>query len=212
MTDKIELKDNDTIVFIGDSITDAGRFELAYQPFGNGYVHFTANYLLAKYTEWKLNIINAGISGNTILDLKSRWLKDCIEHKPDILSVLIGVNDVHCAQERGFGEAYVPEKFLSNYEVLLSQAKKHRDCQLVLIEPFMFCDNTNIQVFADLAEYIKAVHVVAEKFDAAVVPLQKLIDEKIKTVPPFRWSGDSVHPFEWAHFWISQQWIKTTKL
>ena len=65
MPDKIELKSDQTILFIGDSITNAGRLEAAYRPFGYGYVHFVAYRLLAKYPEYNLNIINTGISGDT---------------------------------------------------------------------------------------------------------------------------------------------------
>ena len=94
MQTKIELKPNSSIVFIGDSITDAGRLEAAHKPFGYGYVHFVAYRLLAKYPEYNINIISTGISGDTILDLKGRWEKNCLKHNPDILSVLIGINDV----------------------------------------------------------------------------------------------------------------------
>ena len=86
----LNLTYNQTIVFIGDSITDAGRLEKPYRPLGYGYVHFVANWLLAKYPELNLNIVNTGISGNTIRDLKLRWEKDCLNHKPDVLSVMIG--------------------------------------------------------------------------------------------------------------------------
>ena len=88
MKPAIELKSNQTIVFIGDSITDADRTLPAYKPFGAGYVHFTAYYLLAKYPQLNLNIVNTGISGNTIEDLKQRWEKDCLSYSPDILSVM----------------------------------------------------------------------------------------------------------------------------
>ncbi len=94
MKDRIDIKHDDTIVFIGDSITDADRREKSYKPFGFGYVHFAANQLIAKYPDYNLNIINTGISGNTIRDLKSRWEKDCLKYNPDIISVLIGINDV----------------------------------------------------------------------------------------------------------------------
>jgi len=72
MHTSIKLKPNDTIVFIGDSITDAGRRQAEYRPLGYGYVHFAANYLLAKYPEYDLNSINTSISGNTIHDLNDR--------------------------------------------------------------------------------------------------------------------------------------------
>ncbi|MFA5785238.1 MAG: hypothetical protein WC962_10205, partial [Phycisphaerae bacterium] len=85
----LQLKPNQTILFTGDSITDAGRSERAYRPFGNGYVHFTANYMLAKYPQYDLGIINTGISGNTVGDLERRWERDCLAHQPDVLSMLI---------------------------------------------------------------------------------------------------------------------------
>ena len=94
MRTKIELKPNQTIVFIGDSITDADRLEPAYQPFGYGYVNFVANNLLAKYPELNLNIVNTGVNADTVRKLEARWERDCINHKPDILSVLIGINDI----------------------------------------------------------------------------------------------------------------------
>ena len=72
MGTKITLKANTTIVFTGDSITDAGRKQRAYKPMGLGYVHFVVNWLCAKYPQLKLNIINTGIGGNTIRDLKDR--------------------------------------------------------------------------------------------------------------------------------------------
>jgi len=72
------LKQGCSIVFIGDSITDAERDLPAYQPFGFGYVHFVANYLLAKYPQLNPSIINTGMGGDTIRDLAGRWERDCI--------------------------------------------------------------------------------------------------------------------------------------
>ncbi|MCJ7730185.1 MAG: GDSL-type esterase/lipase family protein, partial [Sedimentisphaerales bacterium] len=121
MLKQIEIRPGQTVLFIGDSITDADRNRQCYKPFGFGYVHFVANTLLAKYPTYNLNIINRGINGNTITDLKNRWQRDCIDHKPDILSVLIGVNDVW----RQFaGEAELPygvpiDEYESTYRRLL---------------------------------------------------------------------------------------------
>jgi len=113
MSSKIDLDKGRTIVFIGDSITDAGRLEPAYQPFGYGYVHFVANMLLAKYPELNLNIINTGVHGDTIRSLKARWEKDCISHRPAVVSILIGVNDLwrqHAEPER-LVEAVYPREY-----------------------------------------------------------------------------------------------------
>ncbi len=214
MQHKIDLKPGQTIVFIGDSITDMGRSQSAYSPLGAGFVHFVGNLLLAKYPQLNLNIINTGISGNTIRDLKSRWEKDCLEHKPDVLSVLIGINDL-CRQ---YGEseklpkAVYPDEYESAYRNLLSQVKQKFNSQLVLIEPFMFCDDKENKFFKDLRTYIRVVHNLAEEFGAVLVPLQNWIDEQIKQIPSEKWSDDSVHPYTWAHAWLAWRWLEATDL
>lgn len=213
MPNKIELKPGQTLLFIGDSITDADRNRQCYKPFGFGYVHFVANFLLARYPTYNLNIINRGISGNGIKDLKERWKRDCLNHKPDILSILIGVNDVwrRIAENDLTGSADVSE-YDSTLRLLLSQVKKDCSSRLVLCEPFMFCNDFNDPVFAELRHFVEVVRVIAKDFDAVLVPLQKLIDEQIKQIPPQKWSADSVHPEVWAHAWIAQQWLISTGL
>lgn len=214
MRTKIELKPNQTIVFIGDSITDTDRNNPAYRPFGYGYVHFVANMLLAKYPEFNLNIVNTGIHGNTVRSLKTRWEKDCIEHKPDILSILIGVNDLwrqHAEPDR-LPEAVYPDEYELTYKRLLSRTAEQCNCRIVLMEPFMFCSDRENQMFKGLRTYIDVVHKLAEEFGALLVPLQNRIDEQIKRVPPEKWSADSVHPYVWVHAWIAQCWLEAAGL
>jgi lysophospholipase L1-like esterase len=214
MKDKLDLKPDQTILFIGDSITDADRNRQCYKPFGFGYVHFVANTLLAKYPTYNLKIINRGINGNTIRDLKDRWQRDCIDHKPDILSVLIGVNDVW---QRFEGEEELPlavfaDEYETTYRQLLDDVKEKCNSRLVICEPFMFCDDLSNPVFGELRRYIEAVHRIASENDAVLVPLQKRIDEQIKEIPSQNWSLDMVHPHIWAHAWIAQQWLSATNL
>ena len=214
MQSKIELQPNQTIVFIGDSITDADRNHPAYRPFGFGYVHFAGNMLLAKYPHLNISIINTGINGNTVRDLADRWERDCIKHRPDVLSVLIGINDVW----RQYGElqrrsaAVYSREYESTYRGLLSQAKQECNCHLVLMEPFMFCDDRRDQIFQTLQKYVQVVRDLASEFDAVLVPLQSRIDEQVKHVPAEKWSLDSVHPHLWAHAWIAQRWLEATGL
>jgi lysophospholipase L1-like esterase len=212
MQTKIELKPNSSIVFIGDSITDADRFEPAYRPYGYGYVHFVAYRLLARYPEYNLNIINTGISGDTIRDLDYRWERDCLNHKPDILSVLIGINDVFRQYTGRLDEAVLIDEYQLTYKRLLSPVKEKYNCQLILIEPFMFCDDKANPAYKALQQYIHAVRALAEEFDAVLVPLQESIDDKITKVSPEKFSDDMVHPYVWAHAWIAQQWFEATKL
>ncbi|MBN1508220.1 MAG: hypothetical protein JW955_15330 [Sedimentisphaerales bacterium] len=83
MKSGLRLKASDTIVFIGDSITDAERYRQAYRPLGYGYVHFVGNLLWARHPELNLSIINTGVSGDTIRDMAQRWDRDCIAHRPE---------------------------------------------------------------------------------------------------------------------------------
>lgn len=213
MADRLEFKPNQTTVFIGDSITDAGKREGAYRPFGNGYVNFTANYLLAKYPQFNLGIINTGINGNTVLDLQRRWERDCLAHKPDVVSVLVGINDVWRMYRSGReAQSVAPGLYQQTYHRLLSELKQQGRCQIVLMDPFMFCDNPQDAMYRHLLEYIDVVHRLAEQFDAVLVPLQAAINEAIKTVASDKWSDDMVHPYVWVHAWISQRWVEATKV
>jgi acyl-CoA thioesterase I len=214
MAKTIELKSGDTVLFIGDSITDADRDSRAYKPFGFGYVHFVANHLLDRHPTYNLNILNTGISGNTIRDLKGRWQKDCLDHNPDILSILIGVNDVwrQFATEDELPYAVPLDEYETTYRQLLKQVAQKCNSRLVICEPFIFCDDYNNPVFAQLRRYIEAVRHIADDFNAYLVPFQKVIDERIKEVPPQNWSADSVHPEVWVHAWLAQQWLIATGL
>ena len=214
MQTNINLQANQTIVFIGDSITDTGRMYPAYGPFGFGYVNFAANLLMAKYSGFALNIVNSGASGNTIRDLARRWKADCLDHKPDILSIMIGINDLWRQHEGAeyLPDAVYPNEYESTYRELLSTAKKECEPQLVLMEPFMFCDDMENKMFRGLRAYIDIVNNLAQEFDAVLVPLQSCIDEQIKKVPPGKWSDDMVHPYVWVHAWISQRWLGATGL
>src|SRR6187402_1739887 len=95
---KITLKKDAVILFQGDSITDAGRKKdqsAANNPgaLGNGYAFLAAAALLKQFPDKNLQIYNKGISGNKVYQLAERWENDCLQLKPDVLSILIGVND-----------------------------------------------------------------------------------------------------------------------
>src|SRR5437762_2767741 len=93
------------VLFIGDSITDCGRREGPHAPYGNGYVALARTFLLARYAELGLEVVNRGIGGNTVRDLAARWQDDVIAEQPDWLSVKIGINDVWRAIANRLDEA-----------------------------------------------------------------------------------------------------------
>jgi hypothetical protein len=98
------------------------------------------------------------------------------------------------------------------YRLLLSTAKQHCNCQFVMMEPFMFCDDARNAMLAGLQGYIEAVHRLAEEFGAVLVPLQSSVGAEIAHVQAEKWSADSVHPYLWAHAWIAQRWLDATGL
>ena len=212
MSTGIRLKKADTIVFIGDSITDAERHRQVYKPLGFGYVHFVGNLLWARHPDLNLSIVNTGVSGDTLHDMEHRWERDCIAHRPNVVSILVGINDVwQLAMGPALAEtAATPSDYEVTYGELLSRTKKRCDCQFVLAEPFMFCRDSHNGVFKALMPYVEAVRHLAAKYNAVLVPLQREIDRRIAQIPPERWSADTVHPYLWAHAWIALRWLEAT--
>ena len=91
---KTKLKKGDTILFIGDSITDCGR-RAEFSPLGNGYVKLFADMMTVREPAKRLTVINKGIGGDTVVGLRDRWSDDVLRHKPNWLSIKIGINDLH---------------------------------------------------------------------------------------------------------------------
>jgi lysophospholipase L1-like esterase len=206
MNKKIQLKTGQTILFTGDSITDARRRHPSYAPLGEGYVHFLTNLIQAAYPHLDLSFINTGVSGNTSRDLKARWQEDCIDHNPDVLALLIGINDLWRSLQPGPESAagVPPDEYHAILYDLLTAAKDKCNCSILLIEPFMFCDDPQNQMFQLLPAYQNAIAALALEFNAVRVPLQEYIDRIIPNVTPSKWSPDTVHPETWAHAWIAR--------
>jgi lysophospholipase L1-like esterase len=211
MHKRIEFRQNQTLLFIGDSITDCGRRELPYAPLGCGYVHFAANFLLAQRPHLNLNIQNRGIGGDSTRDLRNRWKTDCIDLKPDIVSMMIGINDLwrKYAETPESRQQYVaPDEYKTNLRYLLTQLLDACGPQLILMEPFMFCDDAANPMLADLPAYSDIVHQTADEFGALLVPLHTNYTNLKDKRPAEHWADDTVHPAPWAHAWIAQQWLK----
>lgn len=209
---KIKFEPNQTLLFIGDSITDAQRRERPYSPLGWGYVHFAANFLLAACPHLDLMIHNRGISGDTSGALLTRWDTDCIALKPDIVSIMIGINDLwrKFSETREKQRMHIdPIEYRNNLTALLERTRSECGAQLILAEPFMFCDDSANPMLAELPAYIDIVHTLAEQFDAVLVPLHTVWTNLRQKRPAVEWAYDTVHPAEWAHAWIAKQWLDT---
>jgi len=123
------------ILFQGDSITDGGRDRNNPHNIGWGYAFYAARYLKERHPETDFEFLNFGISGNQSSDLVGRWTTDCIDWQPDIVSVMIGVNDTwHRAHNRQW---LSDEQFEENYRSLLERVKKETNAKIIMMEQFL---------------------------------------------------------------------------
>ena len=196
---KATLKKGGVMLFQGDSITDAGRNKKDPKPneqksFGKGYAWMAGSQLLISNPAHKLTLHNRGISGNKVHQLADRWDKDCLELKPDVLSILIGVNDIwHGLNGRYDGTAKTYE---NDFNALLERTKKALPkVQLVICEPFVLkCGAVSDKWFPEFDKYRAAAKKMAQSHGAVFVPFQSMFDEAVKYAPPNHWAGDGVHP------------------
>lgn len=198
------------ILFQGDSITDGNRGRSAdpNHILGHGYAFIIAAKYGAAFPEAKLEFINRGISGNTVLDLEKRWQKDTLDLKPDVLSILIGVND------KGRG---VPlEIYEQTYDKLITQAKAaNPQLRLVLCEPFVVnhlaTDPQHGSPNADIVKRQEIVARLAKKHGAALVHFQAALDRATARAPAAHWIWDDIHPTYSGHQILADEWERTVR-
>ena len=210
--EKATLKKGGVMLFQGDSITDAGRNKKDPKPneqksFGKGYAWMAGSQLLISNPTHKLTLHNRGISGNKVHQLANRWEKDCLELKPDVLSILIGVNDIwHGLNGRYDGTVKTYE---DDYRKLIEKTRKLLPkVNLVICEPFVLkCGAVTDKWFPEFDKYRASARKIASENEALFVPFQAMFDEAVKYAEPKHWAGDGVHPSPhgaslMAHFWI----------
>ncbi len=203
-----KLKSGETILFIGDSITDCGRREPQHAPLGCGYVRIVADMLTVREPQKKIAVINRGIGGDTVADLHSRWADDALEIKPDWLSIKIGINDLN---QTFSGQIDLsPEKFEANYDFILAQTvKRLPNCKLLLIDPFFMSrdklkDSYRARVMKVLPEYIDVVHRLSRKYKTRLVKTHDLFQEQLKHHKLEVFSTEPVHPNSAGHLLIAE--------
>ncbi|WP_280749420.1 SGNH/GDSL hydrolase family protein [Parabacteroides sp. PF5-9] len=216
---KITLKKNAVIMLQGDSITDAGRDKTntisnSFPMLGNGYPLFIASQLLVKEAAKQPKIYNRGISGNKVYQLRERWEAECLAFHPDVLSILIGVNDYWHTLNAGYkGTAKVYEE---DYRDLLRYTKeKLPHIQLVICEPFTLKGGSAIddpKWFPMFDEYRVIAKKLAQEFNAVFVPFQAGFDAAIKQAGARYWSNDGVHPDLPGRQLMANLWLEATGL
>ena len=206
------LHENDTLLFIGDSISDYER----KRPVGGGlnnawgrsYVNDAASLLCCMYPELHLRVINMGISGNQVTDLEARWETDVMERHPDYVSVLIGINDVwrqfDCPQ---MPETHVsPEKYAATYEQLIQRTLPHVK-GMILMTPYYMEPNTADPMRARMDEYGAIVKSLAAKYDLPLVDLQAGWDRLFQHMHSTNIAWDRVHPNQIGCMYIAKQFL-----
>ena len=198
------------ILFQGDSITDAGRSREYDEYRGNGYPTLLAGQLGLR-EPGRYTVLDRAISGNRVPDLYARWKCDCLNLHPDMLSILIGVNDVW--HEIDYQNGVEAPRYEKIFNMLLDETQeKLPDIKLMILEPFVLKGtatterwdifSTEVPLRAAAAKRVAAAH------HAVFIPLQKKFDEACANgIASSEWLIDGVHPTAAGHALIAREWL-----
>jgi lysophospholipase L1-like esterase len=206
----MKLQKDSTFLMIGDSITDAGRLREGTPPsqfeaLGRGYVVYTAALLGAVYPQLNIQVVNRGIGGNTVVDLENRWEKDALAIKPDWMSVMVGINDLH----RRFSLPNEPQRHVSielyenTFRKLLETTRPSLK-GLILLTPFYLQEDRNEPKRADTDRFCGVVKKLAGEFDGLFVDTQAIFDKAMKQLPLEKLGPDRVHPTPAGHMLLAR--------
>ena len=204
------------VLFQGDSITDMGRgrTEDPNHLLGHGYAFLIAAKEGAGFPERRFIFINRGISGNTSEDLATRWQADALDLKPDVLSILIGVNDV--GHPLNADQPFSVEDYEKRYDKLLADTVAALPgVKLILGEPFFGLGKgtaAHIERWQTIMPQVRAVVAkLGEKYHAPVVHYQQVFDAAVKRASIDYWIWDGVHPTYSGHQLMADEWQRTYK-
>ncbi len=195
------------IVFIGDSITDCGRRDVA-APYGNGYVSMVRNLLSARYPELGLVIVNRGISGNTVRDLAARWESDAIAERPDWLSIKIGINDVWRFFANRPQEGVALPEYEATLRRLIECTRATTSARLILMQPYLIEPNRADPMRAEMDRYSAVVSKLAGDYGAVLVRTQDAWDAALAHSHPTDWAEDRIHPTSPGHAVIALAFLR----
>ncbi len=204
------FKNGSRLLFQGDSITDMnwGRNQSDRNHYlGHSYVYLIAARLGVDMPEAQLDVCTRGMSGHTVADLRKRWQEDAIDMKPDILSILIGTNDV--------GRGVQPDGFETDYRHILEASRTaNPELRLVLLDPFVLRSGklkdeqawTSRRAATDNLR--DKVARLAKDYDAVHVKTQDIFDAAARAVSPEHWIWDGIHPLPQGHELIARNWLQ----
>lgn len=207
------IQPNSKLLMIGDSVTDCGRkrpiAEGLHPTVGDGYVALVSSLLMAGYPERHIQVVNMGINGNTVRNLKNRWQSDVLDLSPDWVSICIGINDVW----RNFStpdqlQFHVPlEEYVHTLEELILQTRPNIK-GLILMSPYYVEPDRSEPMRAMMDRYGTAVRQIAEKHQAIFVDTQAAFDAVLSHVPVSNLAPDQVHPTQAGHMILAQAFLQ----
>ena len=195
------------ILFQGDSITDCGRSRTDLTDCGPGYPGKVKAYL-DLFFPGEYEVINRGISGNRTTELAARWQKDCLDLKPDMLTILLGVNDTWRRYDRDL--LTTPETFEKNYRYLLDSAKQSLpNTKILLMVPFLLPVRPEWETWReDLDPKKNIVKKLAIEYGTDLLALDGLLARMCTKAVSSHWSADGVHPTDAGHSVIARKWLE----
>ena len=208
------FKKGSRLLFQGDSITDMkwGRNQADRNHYlGHSYVYLIAARLGVEMPETELEFFNRGHSGNTVIDLRKRWAKDAIDMKPDLLSILIGTNDIARAGAKGMDL----ETWEADYRGLLDASRdSNPDLRIVLLDPFVLPVGklANADAWKIRKNGVDQLGVIVAKiakdYQAVHINTRNIFDDAAKSAPPAHWMWDGIHPLPQGHELIARHWLQ----
>ena len=199
-----------TVLFQGDSITDAGRSRDNPAELGRGYANVVAAWFGMLHPELQVRFLNRGISGNRAVDLRARWQADCLDLKPDWVSILIGINDTWRRYDRN--DPTAAADYASAYREILERTRDAARARLILLEPFVLPHPADRQAWReDLDPKIAAGRDLAREFGAIYIPLDGLFAAATTRREPAFWAADGVHPSQAGHAFIAHAWLQAVE-
>ncbi len=206
----MEIYPNDRIVFFGDSVTDADRNFENSEDLGHGFPLFIAAQLGAKYPELNLEFYNRGVSGNKIADLNARIETDVLSIMPDVVSVMVGINDTwHNVESPDFGTKKAADEFERQYRKLLVTLKAADISRVILMEPFVLPIPENRTTWRiDLDQKIQIIRHLAAEFHCEFISLDGLMNAAGIRHGFDRYAKDGVHPTPVGYGLITEEWMR----
>ncbi|MFC6880574.1 MULTISPECIES: SGNH/GDSL hydrolase family protein [Actinomadura] len=215
----ITLRAGSTVMFTGDSITDCQRLE-SEDRLGFGYPLRVAGEWGLRHPDRPVTWLNTGIAGNKVMDLEARWQADVLDARPDVVSVLVGMNDVGWHSYDPDGYMISADEYAAGYDRLLAPLAD-AGTELILIEPFLLPIRGTVEVGPmhlgeedrkkwrdDLDPKIQAVRELALKYGAHLLAADGMFAELAATTAPEYWAEDGVHPTPPGHAALAKAWLR----